>query len=93
MSSNLNALSGVMYKDVVCEFLKKKPSDKQATNILKIIVLVIGLLCSCLVFAMEGLGEVFTVSSTIWGITQGPILGAFTLGVLFPKANHQVCYF
>ncbi|XP_063916914.1 sodium-coupled monocarboxylate transporter 2-like isoform X2 [Zophobas morio] len=89
MSSNLNALSGVMYKDVVCEFLKKKPSDKQATNILKIIVLVIGLLCSCLVFAMEGLGEVFTVSSTIWGITQGPILGAFTLGVLFPKANHQ----
>ncbi|XP_063917021.1 sodium-coupled monocarboxylate transporter 2-like isoform X2 [Zophobas morio] len=89
MSSNLNALSGVIYKDVVCEFLKKKPSDKKATNILKLIVLVIGLLCSCLVFAMEGFGEVLSMSSVIWGITQGPILGVFTLGVLFPKANHQ----
>ena len=93
MSSNLNALSGVLYKDVVCEFLKKTPSEKKATNILKLMVLVIGVLCSCLVFAMEGMGEVFSVSLTIWGITQGPVLGVFTLGVLFPKANHQVCYF
>ncbi|XP_063916876.1 sodium-coupled monocarboxylate transporter 2-like isoform X2 [Zophobas morio] len=89
MSSNLNALSGVMYNDVVCEFLKKKPSDKKATNILKLIVLIVGLLCSCLVFVIQGMGEVFSVSLTIWGITQGPILGAFTLGVLFPKANQQ----
>ncbi|XP_063917033.1 sodium-coupled monocarboxylate transporter 2-like [Zophobas morio] len=89
MSSNLNALSGVLYKDVVCEFLKKTPSEKKATNILKLMVLVIGVLCSCLVFAMEGMGEVFSVSLTIWGITQGPVLGVFTLGVLFPKANHQ----
>ncbi|XP_063917338.1 sodium-coupled monocarboxylate transporter 2-like [Zophobas morio] len=89
MSSNLNALSGVIYKDVVCPFLKNTPSEKTGSDILKLTVLIVGFLCTCLVFLVERMGQIFSISLTVWGITQGPIFGAFTLGVLFPKANRK----
>ena len=91
MSSNLNALSGVIYKDVVCPFLKNTPSEKTGSDILKLTVLIVGFLCTCLVFLVERMGQIFSISLTVWGITEGPIFGAFTLGVLFPKANRKVC--
>ena len=91
MSSNLNALSGVLYKDLVCLFLKDKSTEKRGSNILKAIVLVVGVFCTCLVFAVDKLGEVLSVTLTVCGITQGPLLGVFTLGALFPSANHHVC--
>ena len=92
MSSNLNALAGVLYKDVVCFILKKQPSDfhNSGSGILKVTVLVVGALCTCLVFAVERLGEVFSINFLISGLTQGPLLGIFTLGILFPKANSKV---
>ncbi|KAJ3644451.1 hypothetical protein Zmor_022180 [Zophobas morio] len=93
MSSNLNALSGVLYKDLVCLFYKEKPSEKRGSNILKMIVLVVGVLCTCLVFAVDKLGEIISVTLTVCGITQGPLLGVFTLGVLFPIANHYGAFY
>lgn len=74
----------------MCLFLKEKP-EKQSSNSLKIIVFVVGLLCTCLVFAVERMGEIISITLTIVGLTQGPLLGIFTLGVLFPTANHHVC--
>ncbi|XP_063917030.1 sodium-coupled monocarboxylate transporter 2-like [Zophobas morio] len=92
ISSNLNSLSGVIYKDFVCLFLKEKP-EKQSSNSLKIIVFVVGLLCTCLVFAVERMGEIISITLTIVGLTQGPLLGIFTLGVLFPTANHHGAFY
>ena len=93
MSSNLNALSGVIYKDLVCRFLKEQPSEKRGSDILKIIVLVVGLLCTCLVFLVERMGEVFNIILSVNGITQGPLFGVFSLGILFPKANHKGAFY
>ncbi|XP_063915705.1 sodium-coupled monocarboxylate transporter 2-like [Zophobas morio] len=93
MSSNLNALSGVIYKDVVCRFLKEQPSEKKGSDILKIIVLVVGFLCTCLVFLVERIGGVFNISLSVVELTQGPLLGVFSLRILFPKANHKVYHF
>ncbi|XP_063915962.1 sodium-coupled monocarboxylate transporter 2-like isoform X2 [Zophobas morio] len=93
MSSNLNALSGVLYKDLVCLFLKDKSTEKRGSNILKAIVLVVGVFCTCLVFAVDKLGEVLSVTLTVCGITQGPLLGVFTLGALFPSANHHGAFY
>ena len=94
MSSNLNALSGVVYKDIVYFFFKKEHSDKSGSGILKVIVLVVGTLCTCLVFTIGLLGEIFAISMLVVGLTQGPLLGVFTLGMLFPKASPKVytCY-
>ena len=92
MSSNLNALAGVLYKDIACFVLKKQSTDfnNSGSGILKVIVLVVGALCTCLVFVVERLGEVLSISLMVTGLTQGPVLGVFTLGILFPKANSKV---
>ena len=90
MSSNLNAVSGVIYKDVVYLFFKKQPSDNSSSAILKVIVLVVGTLCTCLVFIVELLGDILSLAALAVSLTQGPILGVFTLGIFFPKANPKV---
>ena len=90
MSANLNALSGVIYKDIVYFFLKKQLSDKSSSGILKVIVLAVGTLCTCLVFTIGLLGEIFSISLLLLGLAEGPLLGLFTLGILFPQANSKV---
>ncbi|XP_063915706.1 sodium-coupled monocarboxylate transporter 1-like [Zophobas morio] len=93
MSSNLNAISGVIYKDIVYFFLKKELSDKSSSGILKVIVLVVGTLCTCLVFTVELLGDVFSVGVLATSLTQGPLLGVFTLGIFVPKANPKGAFY
>ncbi|KAJ3644034.1 hypothetical protein Zmor_022690 [Zophobas morio] len=93
MSSNLNALSGVIYKDVAYLFLKKKLSDKSSSGTLKVIVLVVGTLCTCLVFTIGLLGEIFSISLLLLGLAEGPLLGLFTLGILFPQANSKGAFY
>jgi sodium-coupled monocarboxylate transporter 8/12 len=90
MSSILNSLSGVIYKHCVKRFLKNNPSEKTISNILKLIVAISGAVCTCLVFLIEHLGEIISVTAAFAGITDGPLLGMFTLGVLFPRANAKV---
>jgi Na+/proline symporter len=90
MSSILNSLSGVIYKHCVKRFLKNNPSEKTISNVLKLIVAISGAVCTCLVFLIEHLGEIISVTAAFTGITDGPLLGMFTLGVLFPRANAKV---
>ncbi|KAJ3644991.1 hypothetical protein Zmor_022686 [Zophobas morio] len=93
MSANLNALSGVIYKDIVYFFLKKQLSDKSSSGILKVIVLAVGTLCTCLVFTIGLLGEILSISLVVASLTHGPLLGLFTLGILFPMANSKGAFF
>ncbi|XP_063915710.1 sodium-coupled monocarboxylate transporter 2-like [Zophobas morio] len=93
MSANLNALSGVIYKDIVYFFLKKKLSDKSGSGILKVIVLAVGTLSTGLVFTIGLLGEIISVSILVASLSLGPLLGLFTLGVLFPKANSKGAFY
>lgn len=90
MSSNLNALAAVIYKEVVCLFLKEEQSEARATFILKIIVVLVGILGTCLIFVVERLGEIISIMSLVFGIAQGPLLGLFTLGMVVPRANSKV---
>lgn len=88
MSSSLNSLSGTIYVD----FLKPSypnASEKAASNIMKLLVVVVGLICLGLVFVVERLGSIFSLAIALSGVTAGPLLGLFTLGMIFPKANKQ----
>ncbi|XP_063906014.1 sodium-coupled monocarboxylate transporter 1-like isoform X1 [Zophobas morio] len=93
MSSNLNALAAVIYKEVVCLFLKEEQSEARATFILKIIVVLVGILGTCLIFVVERLGEIISIMSLVFGIAQGPLLGLFTLGMVVPRANSKGAFF
>ncbi|CAH1376540.1 unnamed protein product, partial [Tenebrio molitor] len=93
MSSILNSLSGVIYKHCIKRFFKNNPSEKTVSNVLKLIVVISGALCTCLVFLIEHLGEIVSLTTSFIGITNGPLLGMFTLGVLFPRANAKGTFF
>lgn len=90
MSANLNTLSGTIYEDFILPYFAWAKSDKAASNIMKGLVVVNGAICVILIFLVEKLGSVLQISLSFTGMTAGPILGLFTLGMLFRKANTKV---
>lgn len=90
LSTILNALSGIIYKDFVDPFMPATTSERKASNIMKLITLVVGVVCTGLIFIMEKLGTILQLLLTLSGITGGPVLGLFTMGVLLPTVNTKV---
>ena len=62
-------------------------AEKTASNVMKCLVTAIGAICLALIFLVEKLSNIFSLGITISGITAGVYLGAFTMGLLFPRAN------
>jgi sodium-coupled monocarboxylate transporter 8/12 len=66
-------------------------SVKSTTRILKLIVTIDGIICMCLVFLIKYMeGRVFVLIIMLSAMKQGPTLGIFSLGMLFPRANSKV---
>lgn len=72
--------------------LPQRVSEKTASNILKAIVLVAGIVCTILVFVIEHLGGILPLAVAFSSVTAGPVVGMFTLGVLVPRCNAKVKY-
>lgn len=66
---------------------KSRPSEKKAVLVLKVTVVICGALLICLVTQIENMGDIFPLSVNFQSLGGGPLLGMFTLGVLFPRAN------
>ncbi|XP_047368469.1 sodium-coupled monocarboxylate transporter 2-like isoform X3 [Vespa velutina] len=87
MSTGLNSMSGVIYEDIIKPCLKKPISNVGASRIMKVIVVLMGIICVGLVFLVEKLSSLIQAGKSLSGITAGPLLGIFTLGMFFPFAN------
>ncbi|XP_055642671.1 sodium-coupled monocarboxylate transporter 1-like [Toxorhynchites rutilus septentrionalis] len=87
MSTTLNTLSGTIYDDFVKTQFSFK--EKTASNIIKLMVVLIGVLCLVLVFVVEKLGSVFSLAISVSGVTSGTLLGIFSLGMFSPKINDK----
>jgi hypothetical protein len=70
--------------------VSKETSQKTVSNILKLIVIATGAVCTSLVLIIEHLGGLLKLAISLGGITNGPLLAMFTMGMLFPKANSKV---
>ncbi|CAH1367560.1 unnamed protein product [Tenebrio molitor] len=93
ISSSLNSLSGVIYGDFVSKLSRRQFTEESALFILKLIVVVEGVVITSLVLLIEHLGEIIPLSNRLTGMVYGPILGLFTLGVLFPKVNAKSAFY
>ncbi|XP_066587746.1 sodium-coupled monocarboxylate transporter 1-like [Prorops nasuta] len=87
MSTGLNSMSGVIYEDMIMPCLKTPVSNLAASRIMKALVVVMGSICVGLVFMVEKLSGLIQAGKSLSGITAGPLLGIFTLGMFFPVAN------
>lgn len=90
ISSYLNAIGGVIYKDLLCKFFKKKFSDTTAKNILKILIILEGILSIGISFWFKNSKNLYEVAVRSLAVLSGPLLGTFLLGILFPRANSKV---
>lgn len=86
----MNSLSGTIYEDFVSRFVPKTFTDVQISNILKIIVVIIGVICTSLVLVVEHLGGILPLTIAFSGVTYGPLLGLFLMGMVFPFVNAKV---
>ncbi|KAK3908024.1 Sodium-coupled monocarboxylate transporter 2 [Frankliniella fusca] len=90
MSTSLNSMTGVIWEDLVRPHLKRPVSEQRASQLLKLLVVVIGAACVGLVFLVERMGAALVQASKMMsGITAGTLLGVFSLGMFFPWANSK----
>ena len=87
VSSAINSLAAVTLEDYI------RPcwpglADNNVNGILKLLALAFGGVCIALAFLADLLGTgVLQASLTIFGVVGGPLLGLFTLGVLFRRVQ------
>lgn len=77
-------MSAVILEDFFKCFIKKPLTEKQTHYIMRGIVVVFGAICLCLVLVVERLGAVLQLSMSLGAVTNGPLLGIFTMGVMVP---------
>lgn len=90
LSAVMNSLSGTIYEDFVSRFMPQDITQRQVSNILKLIVLIIGISCTAMVYVVEHMGGLLPLAISLQGITTGPKLALFTLGMLVPFVNAKV---
>lgn len=86
MSTGMNTLAGTIFEDFI------RPQyphmhEKRASDIMKCLVVVLGLLILSLVFVVEQMGQIFRISIAVSGLTGGSLLGIFTVGMLSRYVN------
>ncbi|XP_053544880.1 sodium-coupled monocarboxylate transporter 2 isoform X2 [Bombina bombina] len=86
VAASINALATVTFEDFVKSFFKNL-SDKKSTWISKGLCIVFGVLCTAMAVAASLMGGVVQAALSIHGMCGGPMLGLFTLGILFPWTN------
>ncbi|KAJ6636751.1 Sodium-coupled monocarboxylate transporter 1 [Pseudolycoriella hygida] len=84
LSTCLNSMSAVVLEDFVKPFVEKPLSNKTVNWIMRSVVVVVGAICVALVVVVEKMGTVLQLTMSLEAITNGPLLGIFTIGILLP---------
>lgn len=77
-------MSAVILEDFFKCFINKPLTEKETHYIMRGVVAVFGAICVCLVLVVEKLGAVLQLSMSLGAVTNGPLLGIFTMGVMLP---------
>ncbi|XP_018111558.1 sodium-coupled monocarboxylate transporter 1 isoform X1 [Xenopus laevis] len=86
VSSSINALAAVTVEDLIKPYFKSL-SEAKMSWISKGTSLVYGAICIAMAALASLMGGLLQASISIFGIIGGPLLGLFTLGIIFPFAN------
>ncbi|XP_055690263.1 sodium-coupled monocarboxylate transporter 1-like [Lutzomyia longipalpis] len=86
-SSFLNTLSGSIYDDFLAQRFFHTATESRASNIVKLIVVLLGILQMFLLLLIEKLGTIFKMTTHVYSLSTSSILGLFTLGMLSRKIN------
>lgn len=93
LSTCLNSMSAVVLEDFIKPFVKKPLSNTAINWIMRSVVVVVGIICVALVVVVQKMGTVLQLTMSLEAITNGPLLGIFTIGVFLPWINSTVSVF
>ncbi|XP_072257205.1 sodium-coupled monocarboxylate transporter 1 isoform X2 [Pyxicephalus adspersus] len=86
VSSSINALAAVTVEDLVKPFFKSL-SETKLSWISKGTSLLYGAICIAMAGLASLMGGLLQAALSIFGMVGGPLLGLFSLGIIFPFAN------
>uniref|UniRef100_A0A8D0G8G5 Solute carrier family 5 member 12 n=1 Tax=Sphenodon punctatus TaxID=8508 RepID=A0A8D0G8G5_SPHPU len=86
VAASINALATVTFEDFVKSCFPNL-SENLNTWISKGLCIVFGVVCTSMAVAASLMGGVVQASLSIHGMCGGPMLGLFTLGIVFPCSN------
>ncbi|CAI9571325.1 unnamed protein product [Staurois parvus] len=86
VSSSINALAAVTVEDLVKPFYKSL-SETKLSWISKGTSLLYGAICIAMAGLASLMGGLLQAALSIFGMVGGPLLGLFSLGILFPFTN------
>ncbi|XP_066216648.1 sodium-coupled monocarboxylate transporter 2 [Saccopteryx leptura] len=86
VAASINALATVTFEDFVKSCFPHL-SDKLSTWISKGLCILFGVICTSMAVAASFMGSVVQAALSIHGMCGGPMLGLFTLGIVFPFVN------
>lgn len=86
LSSVLNSTAGTLYEDFLRHRFPNK-TEAQASTIMKWLVVLLGSVNLVMIFLVEKMGSILALTISFSGVTAGPLLGVFTMGMLYKKGN------
>ncbi|OCT87617.1 sodium-coupled monocarboxylate transporter 1 isoform X1 [Xenopus laevis] len=86
VSSSINALAAVTVEDLIKPYFKSL-SEAKMSWISKGTSLIYGAICIAMAALASLMGGLLQAALSIFGMVGGPLLGLFTLGIIFPFAN------
>ncbi|XP_044136574.1 sodium-coupled monocarboxylate transporter 1-like [Bufo gargarizans] len=86
VSSSINALAAVTVEDLVKPYFPSL-SETKLSRISKGTSLLYGAVCIAMAALASVMGALLQAALSIFGMVGGPLLGLFSLGILFPFAN------
>lgn len=90
MSTGLNTIAATVYEDLVLPCLKEQPSEQKASNLMKLLSVIFGIICVCLIYLVEKLGSILEMSISLGGASCGVLLTIFVMGMFVPFGNSKV---
>ncbi|KAI4470154.1 sodium-coupled monocarboxylate transporter [Holotrichia oblita] len=89
LSALMNCLAATIYEDFISPFVSKDTSQERIGLYLKWIVVIIGITSTALVYVVEQLGGLVQLTLSFSGITSGPTVGLFIVGMLLPQVTSK----
>lgn len=91
LSTCLNSMSAIVLEDFVKPFVKTPLTTSETNWIMRSVVVGMGFICVALVVVVQRMGTVLQLTMSLEAITNGPLLGIFTIGIFLPWISATVC--
>lgn len=83
----INSITGVLFEEFIRPWMPQDTNELTCCKIMKVLCMLVGCYCACVVWFAKDLDRLQHVASGVTGVSAGTLLGLFTLGIVFSRAN------